>query len=268
KLEEYIEPLLAPEFDHVRSIRIGTKSVAYWPYRYVSDKDADDLLRLFDRVVGHGKHLAIMGHHSHWVELTTDVARAAIARIRATGAQYRTQSPVVRNVNDDPEVWTKMWQMQVELGCVPYYMFIERNTGAKHYFELPLTRVLEIYRTAIRRVSGLARTARGPSMSALPGKVAVEGLAQVNGEDVFVLKFLQARNPAWIKRPFFARADDEATWLTDLRPAFGEEKFFYEDELEQILAAGGTHGWRVRDLDHDRELKEPAHWLNAMTVDG
>lgn len=244
KLGEYIEPLLGPAFDHVRSVRIGTKSVAYWPYRFVTDKDADDVLRLFDRVVAAGKHLAIMGHHSHWVELSSAIARRAIQRIRATGAQYRTQSPVIRHVNDDPDVWTRMWQTQVELGCIPYYMFVERNTGAKHYFELPLARVLEIYRTAIRRVSGLARTARGPSMSALPGKVAIEGVAEVNGEEVFVLKFLQARNPAWVKRPFFARFDPEATWLTDLRPAFGADRFFFENDLEEILEVGSTHGWR------------------------
>jgi hypothetical protein len=252
----------------VRSIRIGTKSVAYWPYRFVSDKDTRDVLRLFEKVAKAGKHLAIMGHQSHWVELSTPIARQAIANIRETGAQYRTQSPVVRRVNDDPDVWTRMWQMQVELGCVPYYMFIERNTGAKHYFEVPLVRVVEIYRTAIRRVSGLARTARGPSMSALPGKVSIEGIADIKGEQVFVLKFLQARNPGWIKRPFFAEVDPKATWLTDLRPAFGEERFFYEEELEKILAPGGARGWNVRALDQDAALKQPASWLNAMTVDG
>jgi len=244
KLEEYIAPLLGPKFGHVRTVRIGTKSVAYWPYRFVTDRDADDVLRLFERVVAAGKHLSIMGHHSHWKELSTPIARRAVERIRATGAQYRTQSPVVRHVNDDPEVWAKMWQMQVELGCTPYYMFVERNTGAQHHFEVPLARALEIYRTAIRRVSGLARTARGPSMSALPGKVAIEGIAEVNGERVFVLQFLQARNPSWVKRPFFAEFDPEATWLTDLRPAFGESRFFYEDELDEILEVGSTHAWR------------------------
>ena len=81
-------------------------------------------------------------------------------------------------------------------------------------------------------------------MSALPGKVAIEGIAEVNGERVFVLQFLQARNPSWVKRPFFAEFDPEATWLTDLRPAFGESRFFYEDELDEILEVGSTHAWR------------------------
>ncbi len=68
-------------------------------------------------------------------------------------------------------------------------------------------------------------------MSSLPGKVVVEGVAEMRGEQVFVLSFLQARNPDWIRRPFFARFDPEATWLTTLRPAFGESHFFFEEEL-------------------------------------
>lgn len=231
----YIEPLLEPEFDHIRNIRIGTKSVAYWPYRFVTDKDSDDILRLFDKIVNSGKHLAVMGHYNHWKELSTDVAKEAVRRIRNTGAQIRTQSPLIKHVNDDPDVWTKLWLEQVKLGCIPYYFFIERNTGAKSYFEIPLYRAYKIYKEAYENISGLGRTVRGPSMSALPGKVSVEGITEINDEKVFVLTMLQARNPNWAKRPFFAKFDDEATWMSDLRPAFGKDKFFYQDELNRMI---------------------------------
>lgn len=234
-LASYIEPLLKPEFDHIRNIRIGTKSVAYWPYKFVTDKDSDDILRLFEKIVTSGKHLAIMGHYNHWKELSTDVAKEAVRRIRNTGAQIRTQSPLIKHVNDDPDVWTKLWLEQVKLGCIPYYFFIERNTGAKSYFEIPLYRAYEIYKEAYENISGLGRTVRGPSMSSLPGKVSVEGVTEVNGEKVFVLTMLQARNPKWVKRPFFAKFDEKATWMSDLRPAFGKDKFFYQDDLNQII---------------------------------
>lgn len=236
-LRAYIEPLLRPEFEHIRTIRIGSKSLSYWPYRYTQDEDADAVLRLFERVVESGKHLAFMAHLNHWAELSTPVVREAIARIRGTGAEIRAQAPVIRYVNDDAEVWARLWQTEVELGVVPYYMFVERNTGAQHYFALPLVRALEIYRGAIQRVSGLARTARGPSMSATPGKVAVEGVATVGGEEVFVLSFLQGRRPDWVKRPFFAKFNPDATWLDQLEPAFGEERFFFEEDLDRLLRA-------------------------------
>ncbi|MEM9540681.1 MAG: lysine 2,3-aminomutase [Cyanobacteria bacterium P01_E01_bin.42] len=234
-LARYIEPLLGDRLEHIETIRIGTKSLAYWPYRYVSDRDADDLLRLLEKVVKQGKHLAIMAHYEHWRELDTPIAREAIRRIRSTGAQIRTQAPVVRHVNDSVETWVKMWQIQVKLGCIPYYMFVERQTGAKQYFEIPLIRTWEIYQQAIGQLSGLGRTARGPVMSALPGKVAIDGMAEVAGEKVFALSFLQARQSNWCKRPFFARFDPKATWLSHLKPAFGKNKFFYESELEGIL---------------------------------
>ena len=70
-------------------------------------------------------------------------------------------------------------------------------------------------------------------MSADPGKVEILGVTTVAGKKVIALRMLQGRNPDWVMRPFFARYDPKATWLSDLRPAFGEERFFFEEELER-----------------------------------
>jgi len=48
---------------------------------------------------------------------------------------------------------------------------------------------------------------------------------------------IQGRNPDWVAKPFFAEYDEKATWYTDLKPAFGGEKFFFSDELENMLQA-------------------------------
>ena len=40
-LARYVEPLLGEGFEHIQTIRIGTKSLSYWPYRYLTDDDAD-----------------------------------------------------------------------------------------------------------------------------------------------------------------------------------------------------------------------------------
>jgi len=235
-LVSYMEPLLRPEFKHVQTIRIGTKSLSFWPQRFVNDADADELLALFSRLVNAGKHVAIMAHFNHWHEMSTLITQEAIQRIRATGVVIRTQSPLLNHINNDPDIWAKMWREQVRLGMVPYYMFVERDTGARHYFEVPLARTWEVYRQAIQKVSGLARTARGPSMSTGPGKVEIHGVSEINGEKVFVLRFIQARNPDWVQRPFFAKFDSDATWLDQLRPAFGDEKFFFQDEYDAMLS--------------------------------
>jgi KamA family protein len=229
RLKQYLSPLVEKEYDHLQTIRLGTKSLTFWPYRFVTDPDADDLLRLLSGLVQKGKHVALMAHFEHGQELEGPVVREAVRRIRDTGAVIRTQAPVLRHINDDAGIWASMWNRQVRMGMVPYYMFVERDTGARRYFELPLERAWNIYRTAIQQVSGLGRTARGPSMSANPGKIEIQGVTEIRGEKVFSLRFIQARNPEWVQRPFFAKYDPHATWLSDLVPAFGEKKFFFED---------------------------------------
>lgn len=238
----YVEPLL--DIEHVQSVRIGTKALAYWPHRFVEGEDADDLMRLFEEVAERGKSVAVMGHYSHWKELSTPIAEEAVRRCRSAGAVVRTQAPLIRHVNDDPQVWNRMWRMQLRLGAIPYYFFVERDTGPKQYFEVPLARALEIYEGAYRHISGLGRTVRGPSMSCTPGKVLVDGVAEVAGEKVFVLKMIQARDPSWVNRPFFARFDPNATWMGDLKPAFGQSEFFWEAPLRELLA---RKSWRKSD---------------------
>ncbi|WP_238943886.1 KamA family radical SAM protein [Seramator thermalis] len=227
-LSAYIEPLLSKEFSHIRNIRIGSKTLSYWPYRFLTDKDADDLLRLFEKVNKAGKHLAFQAHFNHPVELSTEAVKLAIQRIRNTGTQIRTQSPLLKNINDDAKIWANMWREQVALGLIPYYMFVARDTGAKAFFELPLEKAWDIFRKAYSSVSGICRTVRGPSMSATPGKIQILGITEVKGEKVFVLRFLQCRNPQFVDIPFFAAYDPKATWFDQLKPAFGEENFFFE----------------------------------------
>ena len=233
-LSNYIRPLLEPEYRHIHSIRIGTKALSYWPYRFLSDEDSDEIMRLFDDSMEAGKNLSVQAHFNHPVELSTEAVRKAIRRILSTGAQIRTQSPVLRHINDKPELWTEMWRKQVDLGCIPYYMFIARDTGAKEYFELPLEKCWKIFRRAYRNVSGLCRTVRGPSMSDHAGKIQVLGVQEIKGEKVFVLRFIQGRNPKWVHVPFFAKFDPKATWFNQLQPAFGEEKFFFEESSRKI----------------------------------
>lgn len=77
-------------------------------------------------------------------------------------------------------------------------------------------------------------------MSATPGKIMIDGIAEVGGEDVFVLKFIQGRNSEWVNKVFFASYNEDACWITDLKPAFGDKRFFYEKHLREIKALNGV----------------------------
>ena len=234
-LETYIKPLLDADLPNLKHIRIGSKALAYWPYRFITDDDAEDLLSLFEDVKRAGKHLAYMAHFNHPAELEGDAVAEAIKRILKTGVVIRTQSPILKHINDSADIWADMLKKQVSLGCIPYYMFIARNTGAQHYFSIPLIEAWRIFRETYQQVSGICRTVRGPSMSCLPGKVQILGVAEVKDEKVMTFRMIQGRDPDWAARPFFAKLDETAIWYTDLKPAFGEEKFFFTDELNQIL---------------------------------
>jgi KamA family protein len=230
-LRRYIEPLL--EVEQIESIRIGTKALAYWPQKWVTDPDADDTLRLFEQIVESGKNCAVMAHFSHPRELDPPLLSQAVRRIRDTGAVIRTQAPLIRSINDHPAAWTEMWRRQHRMGMVPYYMFVERDTGPQDYFAVPLARAYEVFRDAYKDVSGLCRTVRGPSMSATPGKVCVDGVVELGGEKAFVLHFIQCRDADLVNRPFFAKYDPEAVWLTDLKPAFGD-RFPFEGRVKSL----------------------------------
>ncbi|GAA4906611.1 KamA family radical SAM protein [Streptomonospora salina] len=237
-LRRYIEPLLAVET--LESIRIGTKALGYWPQRFTTDPDADDTLRLFEEVVASGKNLAFMAHFSHPNEMAPALVQDAVRRIRDTGAVIRTQAPLIRTINDDSATWASMWRSHVRYGMVPYYMFVERDTGPQDYFAVPLAEAYEIFRVAFAGVSGLARTVRGPSMSATPGKVCIDGITEVAGEKVFVCHFIQARDPELVGKPFFARYDDKAAWLSDLQPALGATRFPHEQAPREDAALVGA----------------------------
>ncbi|MFQ5637290.1 MAG: KamA family radical SAM protein [bacterium] len=227
-LASYLEPLLNANLSSLQTIRIGTKSLSFWPYKFLVGNEAEEILALFRRIVHSGKHLAFMAHFSHPRELTTRAVRQAIRKIRKTGAEIRTQSPVLRHINDSPQVWADMWQKQVKLGCIPYYMFVVRDTGAQHYFGVSLAETHRIFKRAYQQVSGLGRTVRGPSMSADPGKIQILGVDEICGEKVFVLNMLQARKPELVMQPFYAKFDEEAMWIDDLKPALGERRFIFE----------------------------------------
>ena len=222
--KEYLEPFKDPTFlPHIKNLRIGTRALTFWPQRFTTDDDATELMTLLREVkeIG-GRHMAIMAHLGHVRELQTDKVREAIARLRQeAGVIIRSQSPIMRGINDDAEVWANKWREEVRLGIIPYYMFMARDTGAQSFFSVGLAEGQALYADAIRSTSGLCRTARGPSMSCTPGKVEVVGVQEIFGQPAFVLRFLQCRDEAWIGKVFFAKFDKKAVWYDDLEPLDG-----------------------------------------------
>lgn len=237
-LAQYLEPLTDPNFlPHIKNLRIGTRSLSFWPQRFTTDNDADELIELLRRVREEGgRHIAIMAHLGHERELSTQKFSDAVNRIQKEAfATIRSQSPVMRGINDNAEVWARKWRKEVQMGIIPYYMFMARDTGAQSFFDVPLVKAQRLFSDALRNTSGLIRTVRGPSMSCTPGKVEVTGVEEIMGHKAFVLRFLQCRDEAWIGRPFFAKYDPEAVWFDDLEPLPGMELPWDENGLPRAV---------------------------------
>ena len=114
QIKKFTDPLL--DVDSLNVLRFVTKALAYWPYRFTSDKDADELLDYFSYLTKQGKHVAVMAHITHVKELQTPTVQEAIKRIQATGAVIRCQAPIVKDINDTTEDWIELWDTQVQLG--------------------------------------------------------------------------------------------------------------------------------------------------------
>lgn len=126
-LAEYLEPLCHPNFlPHIKNLRIGTRSLSFWPQRFLTDKDADELIDLLRRVREEGgRQVAIMAHLGHHRELSTQKFEKAVKRLqKEAGSTIRSQSPIMRGINDDSEVWAEKWRKEVQMGIIPYYMFM------------------------------------------------------------------------------------------------------------------------------------------------
>ena len=100
---------------------MDTKALAYWPFRFFTDDDADDLLKLFSDVKKAGKHLAFMAHFNHPEELKHPAVKDAIEKILETGAVIRTQSPVMKHINDSP---AGLGRNAGEAGCTWLYTLL------------------------------------------------------------------------------------------------------------------------------------------------
>jgi len=147
---------------------------------------------LFEYIQSKGKHLNFCAHFTHPKELENEVVKEGIKRIQKTGVTIRCQGPLVKDINDSAEIWSKLWSKQISLGMIPYYMFIEADHNTENCFRIPLAKALQIFQEAQKCTTGLARTVRGPVFMNDLNRVLLDGTTVVENKKYFVLKSLQS----------------------------------------------------------------------------
>ena len=205
RIDEILSALRA--IDHVRIVRIGSKMPAFDPERITRDKELQAVLA---RHSTPGRRVYLMAHFDHPRELT-EKACAAIESTLASGVICVNQCPLVRGVNDDPDVLAELYSELSYLGCPPYYLFQGRPTSGNAPYEVPIVRGWHIFQEAIRRGSGLARRARYV-MSHASGKIEILAVTPTR----IHLRYHQAKDPADLGRLVTCRRSDTAGWYDEL----------------------------------------------------
>jgi len=196
------------EISHVNIIRIGSKMLAYNPYRILNDQN---LLYVLSRYSTPEKRIYLMAHFNHPRELT-DVSRQAAEELRKAGVIVVNQTPILNGINNEPETLTTLFRQLSFAGISPYYVFQCRPTTGNHLFQVPVEQSYEILQKSWHACSGLAKRARFV-MSHATGKIEMVGRT---AEHVF-MRYHQAADPANIGKFMIFKANPVARWYDDYR---------------------------------------------------
>lgn len=195
------------KISHINIIRIGSKIPIFNPYRVLDDPR---LAYMLDRYSSREKRIYVMLHVNHPLELA-EPALKAFEILSHAGAILCNQTPILRGVNDNPDILEELMKTLSFIGVAPYYFFINRPTEGNRPFCLPITESYKIFRKATKGLSGLARRAR-LVMSHTSGKIEVAGLTD---KHIF-LRYHRARNPEDELRMMVYERDDRAFWFDEL----------------------------------------------------
>ncbi len=195
------------KIDHVKIIRIGSKIPASNPYRILDDPALLDMIRMYSYP---DRRIYIITQFNHPRELTP-VAIEALKKLREAGAVLSNQTPLMRGINDDPDVLEELLRRLSFVGDPPYYVFQVRPTIGNKPFAVPIVEAYKIFQEAIANISGLAKRARYV-MSHATGKIEIMALF----DNKLVLRYHRAANRADEGKIMVYEAKPDAYWLDDL----------------------------------------------------
>ncbi len=204
ELENIIRQLRT--IDHVEIIRIGTKIPAFNPYRILDDPALPEMIETYN--TGH-KKIYIMTHFVHPRELTAPAVKA-VHVLQKTGAMIANQTPLIRGLNDNPQVLAELLGKLSYIGAVPYYIFQCRPALGNKPYTVPIEEGYQIVEQAKALVSGLAKRLRFV-MSHSTGKIEIVGITK----NRVYFKYHRAADDADSGRFLVLKRNPNAYWLDD-----------------------------------------------------
>ncbi len=128
-------------------IRLCTRSPIFAPELFTAE------LLAFLKTI---KPLWIIPHINHPAELG-EAQRLAFTQISECGIPMQSQTVLLKNVNDSPEILIALFNELTCIGIKPGYLFqLDMAAGTKH-FRVPLKEALSIWKILEKKLSGLSR---------------------------------------------------------------------------------------------------------------
>ena len=206
RLDEILSKLR--ELAHIPLIRIGTKVPAYDPHRILDNQEFSEVLKKHSYP---DKKIYVVTQFNHPVELTSE-AKESVAIVKNTGVEVINQTPVIRGVNDDPDVLASLFTKLTQIGNSPYYAFQCRPTVGNRHMSVPIEETLRIIDAARKQCNGLAKRVRY-IMSHKTGKIEIVGRTKQH----MVMKYHQVADESDRDKMLFFKPNPDAYWLEDYR---------------------------------------------------
>lgn len=194
------------EIDHIQIIRIGTKMPAFNPFRIINDPELLETIRAYST---REKRIYVMSHFVHPRELTEPAVESIDLLLKA-GAIVTNQAPLIRGINDKPEMLAELLAKLSFVGAAPYYIFQCRPSIGNLTYTIPIEEAYSIFEQAKAKVSGLAKRVRFV-MSHSTGKIEVVGMTR----DRIYFKYHRAADDSDSGRFLVFKRNPRAYWLED-----------------------------------------------------
>ena len=120
------------------------------------------------------------------------------------------QCPLIRGVNDDPDVLAELLRKISYIGAVPYYIFQCRPVVGNQAYVVPVEEAYDIIQLAKQQLSGLAKRFKFV-MSHSSGKIEIIGKT----DELIYLKYHRAYDSENSCRLLAFKLNPNATWFDD-----------------------------------------------------
>lgn len=134
------------EISHVGIVRIGTRIPSVLPHRVTPN---------LAKILGLCRHLYINLHFNHPDEITSETEKA-IRLLADQGIPLGSQTVLLKGINDDTFVLSRLMRMLLKMRVRPYYLLQADLVRGTDHFRTPIETGLEIMKKLRGYISGMA----------------------------------------------------------------------------------------------------------------